>query len=250
MGEDLIHKIKQEIEKSGHPVSINVSTILQNKGWFVKNSVRYPHGELDIGEADVIANTECKLVQNTFENLIIECKKQKDAPWVFFNQNWKNTDVLTLTHNRANNNNGMIYDWLEKNGIFKKHYYFNKKLATYYFVAFKKPDDGPAKTIDHAIKQVLRATAFYCSKYATTEAEHFFYPIIVLDGELFEVNYEQGEPNVQKSNHISLFYEFESDKIDFLQSYEGDKVYRWISSKPFVIDIVTLDYFGKFLENF
>jgi hypothetical protein len=251
MSEELIKKISGEIGKSGHPVSIKISNILQKRGWFVRNSVRYPleKNGFETGEIDVIATIESNLIKNTYDNLIIECKKQTD-PWVFFNQNWYNADVFTLNHNRANDDHGSIYSWLDDSGIFKKHYYYNKKLATYYFVAFKKPDEGPAKTIDKALTQVLRSTIFYWGKYLKTEVDHIFYPIIVFDGELFEVNYQNDDPIVEPTNHICLHYEFDVDNIDKIHSYNSNTIYRWVSSKPFVIDVVRLDYFENFLNNF
>jgi hypothetical protein len=57
------------------------------------------------------------------------------------------------------------------------------------------------------------------------------YPVIVLQGEIFEAFEEKGELKVQKMNHII----FEFNKYDDHQS-------------NLLIDVVTEDYFGKYLE--
>jgi hypothetical protein len=79
--------LKKIIEGSGHPVSLKVSTILQRKGWFVANGARYPSTqEPDVfKEIDVIGEKRSTLFPEAYNNLIIECKKQKD-PWIFSNK--------------------------------------------------------------------------------------------------------------------------------------------------------------------
>ena len=148
-----------------------------------------------------------------------------------------------------NENESQIYDWIDKNGLFKSHYYFNRSLCTYFFVGLTNPDQNPAKILDKALSQVFRVLIFYISQREKNVKIKLFYPVVVFDGDIFEARYENDELFVKECNHISLYYEIELDKMEKLFTFDR-KYVRWIESKPFVIDIVKLEYFDEFLKNF
>jgi hypothetical protein len=258
MSEDIIERIKKNVNASGHPVSLKVSTILQRNKWYVKNASRYPINETvdEFREVDVFASKESKLYSDSIDNLIIECKKQSD-PWVFFRQDRKIDDILTLTTNRFDDESlSQLYNSIEKEGIFKKHHYYDKHFCTFYFVAFKKLDDskkrgegGPGNTIDKAINQVYRALLFYIKQGYSVDCTIFFYPIIVFDGELFEAFYDDDELQIQESNHVCLNFEIEYDEPEFVWAPNGH-IPRISESKSYIIDVVKLNYFEEFLKNF
>jgi hypothetical protein len=78
MEENIIENIKKAVESTGHPTSLKVSTILQKRGWFVKNSLRFRfEKDESYREIDVVALRESGLVPNSFDNLIIECKNNQ-----------------------------------------------------------------------------------------------------------------------------------------------------------------------------
>jgi hypothetical protein len=168
----------------------------------------------------------------------------------FFRQNRLNTDILTLNPNKLEYSKLGIYDWLLKQRIFQRHHYYNKPICTYFFVAFKNPDKEPAKTLNRAVDQVLRALGFYMQQRDTAVDLQFFYPIIVFDGKMFEVSYDP-DINIVESKHISLFFERELEQPEKIIDHGTGEVARWITSKPFIIDIVRLDHFDRFLyESF
>jgi len=85
----LIDKIKLEIEKSGHPVSLKVSQMLNKHGWFVKNAPRFSLPKMEnFLEIDVVGIKKSNFIGDSWDYLIIECKKQ-DKPWIFFKQDKK-----------------------------------------------------------------------------------------------------------------------------------------------------------------
>jgi hypothetical protein len=246
---DIIDKIKIEVEKSGHPVSLKVSQILDKHNWFVKNAPRFAlPKDTTFSEIDVVGVKESKFIGDTLDYLIIECKKQ-DKPWIFFKQNKKNSDVLTINCNRMNEQGSGIYDWIETNGYFESHYYYGRELCTYFFVGLTNPDQNPAKTLDRAIYQVIRALLFYISQQEQNIKVKLFYPIIVFDGDIYEASYKNDELIINESNHINLYFEAEFDKLEKILTSDG-KYVKWIDSKPFVIDIVKLEYFDEFLKKF
>lgn len=151
MTEDIIENLKKQIESSGHPVSLKVSNILNKNGWFIKNAPRF---KLDMDERfreiDVIAIQKSSFFGDCWDNLIIECKKQTKE-WIFFRQDKKNTNIITLNPNHLEGSKLSIYDWIEKEGLFKKSHYYKRNVCSYYFVAFVKPDSKESVTIDRAI---------------------------------------------------------------------------------------------------
>lgn len=253
MTEENFDYLKKLIEDSGHPVSLKVSTILQRKGWFVGNGVRYPSSqEPDVlKEIDIIGSKRSKLFPEANSILIIECKKQKD-PWIFFQQNRKIDTIYTLNTNLA----GYSYDYVnlskENERLFKKHYYYGKDLCTYYLVGGKKIDKGgPGATIDRAINQVYNALKFSISQTCGdfTDFPALYYPVIVFDGEMYEAYYKNEELEIKKSNHIYLQFDVEFNKPEKMERIRTGELDAVLASKPYVIDIVKIEYFEKFLEE-
>jgi hypothetical protein len=248
MTEENFDYLKKLIEDSGHPVSLKVSTILQRKGWFVANGARYPSTqEPDVlKEIDVIGEKRSTLFPEAHNNLIIECKKQKD-PWIFFKQNKKIDTIYTLNTNFA----GYSYDYVnlsKKNErLFKKHYYYGKELCTYYLVGGKKIDkSGPGATIDRAINQVYGALKFFI-RQTGGEFPVLYYPVIVFDGEIYEAYYKDENLETKKSDHIYLQFDVAFNKPEIMERIGTRKIDAVLSSKSYVIDVVKKEYFEKFL---
>ena len=97
MDEKLREQIINEINKSGFPLELHTSALLNKNNWFVKNNARYYDNYLeDFREIDIIATIKYTKIKDAFNELVIECKKSKSKPWVFFKQSKVVNDVLTL----------------------------------------------------------------------------------------------------------------------------------------------------------
>jgi len=256
---ELKNKIKKEIDKSGHPVSLKASLILNKKGWYVKNAPIYFDKRTKTNrEIDIVAQKKSNFVKDAFDTLIIECKKQKKNPWVFFKQHKLNKNVFSLNIDIVETTEGRVYDWLDKKGIFKQHYYYDKPLSTYYFVALSGESEKLNRAIFNATNQVLDALRFYISQRLNffeeyklrSKAPIFFYPIIVVDGKIFEASMENSKIDVKESSHISLLVERELEEPVLIKLFSPEGYSKPIFSKPFLIDIVKLEYFERFLDNF
>jgi len=250
MTEGNYENLKKMIEGTGHPVSLKVSMILQRKGWYVRNAPRYSqkNDDSELREIDIVGSKKSNLFEDSFNELIIECKKQKD-PWIFFKQTRKNEDKFTLNTNFAGYAAGYLDDSPESKHLFQRHYYHKKELCTYFIVGCKNPEKGgPGATIDRAINQVHNALKFYIAQ-GGGDNPAFFYPIIVFDGEIFEASYRNEKLVMKKSNHISLYFEIEYDKPELFHSAKTGSLDTILESKPYIIDIVKLSYFEKFLDS-
>jgi hypothetical protein len=247
MTEENYEKLKKIIEDSGHPVSLKASMILQKKGWYVRNSPRYAsESEIDmLKEIDIVSGKDSNLFKDAQNVLIIECKKQKD-PWIFFNQKQNNDKIFTLNVNFAGFYDGYVDYSKDNELLFQKHFYFNRELCTYYIVGGKNPEKGgPGATIDRAINQVYNAVKFYLNQ-GWNESPEFYYPIVVFDGEIFEASYNDEKLEIKQSNHVSLYFEIEYDKPEYLSTIKSNVM---LVSKPYIIDIVKLSYFEQFLDE-
>ena len=246
--------LKNYIENSGHPVCIKASNILAKNGWYVKNAPRYTNDKAKpLSEVDIYAWRKSNFIKDVDDALVIECKKSKSHPWIFFKQGVLNTNVYSL--NIVENNDGYIYDYINKNSLFQKHYYYNKNLSTYNLVGLSNPDNKEGKAIYDAVGQVLNATFFYInqltkfynSRKLNINFSNLYYPIIVVDGALYEAEIS-GSTKIKETNHISLFTEYELDEPAFLKLIDPN-LRQPLFSKPFIVDIVKLDYLDEFLKS-
>lgn len=250
-------KLKDYIDMSGHSVSIKASNMLSKNNWYVKNAPRYFNEYTkETNEIDIYAEKDSAFVKGK-DVLLIECKKSREHPWVFFKQGNTNTNVYSL--NIAEQTGGAIYDDISRRGLFQKHYYYGAALSSYYLVGLEKPNNRANKeagrTIYNATRQALGALQFYMyqlsdflnsNKY-TLNIPYFYYSIIVLDGELYETDASE-ITSINKTNHVSLCVEMEIDKPSILKLMSPDTVHP-LFSKPYVVDIVKLDYFDEFLKK-
>ena len=240
----LIEAIKKEISQSGHSVSVRVSKILNSKGWYVQDSTRYKVNETDsmFYEIDVFATKESTFAGRSNNCLCIECKKQTGKNWVFFKQNKLNEDIYTLNCVTDDPDEYLLLDKIEKEKLFLTHHYYHKPLCTYYFISHMKPNER-SEMIDKGVDQVLRAVSFYVKRNWGYTRSEFFYPIIVFDGNLFIASLDGDEIDVENCNHVSLYITRE-----FSKPYHAT-TNSLMLSKPYIIDIVRLDWFETFLET-
>lgn len=255
MDEETKRRIINEVKKSGHPTSIKSSYILNKSGWFVKNSPRYFDREIKkYRELDILAQKNSFLFQKSVDYLLIECKKNSSCPWIFFKQKRKNRSVYTL--NIAETTEGRIYDALKKNKIFEKHPYYDKNFSTYYFVGYKNQGKEEGREIDVAINQTTSALYFYINQlidFAENNNQKlvypsFYYPLIVFEGDLFEVEIDGVDIEVNETNHVSLLVEQELKEPAIMGTLDINKKFP-LFSKQIIIDIVKLDYLEEYLKN-
>lgn len=97
--------IRQEIEKSGFPLEIEVSTMLEEAGWEVRYSKLYfDFDEEKWREIDIVAerrsseDSKGHSIKPYYLNmkLAIECKKSDDTAWVFFPRALRGEDIEVI----------------------------------------------------------------------------------------------------------------------------------------------------------
>ena len=249
-------RIIRDIEKSGYPLEIKATSVLESNGWNVLNQ----EGFLDVETGkwrtiDMVAwknvNIPDSLVYERLHvSLIIECKKSS-KPWVFWIRDKKG---LRMFHPIAAS--GLIKleskPWLHPLHFEKLadcfHYYFPEfeKIAVIPHEPFIKKREGKS-IIFEAKNQVLKSLLYqqernrkFCSmeeakekagaKFKTTNLMLLVYPLVIFDGHLYELEYIEDKPKLTLSKYIQYLTSF-----------------GFPTPEEFVMDIVEIGFLNEYL---
>lgn len=236
MDEEVVSKITNEIKQSGFPLEIYCLNICSKKNTGRMPNIRYTY-EGNLREIDLYAffeeiNLHPRKGENhqyTSTSIVVECKKSK-YPWVFFSSSlYGFEDIfpfakyysdfdLYFARIKKPNLRAQIYKNLRVN-----HYKYNKGIpyCLSYFEAFRKPD-APSE-IYKAIESVLSFLNFRIESRKSRiirygrrgDFTEFLYPVVVVEGNLFEAQIEGDEIHVTKRDHIHLRTDYK-DNIYFV----------------------------------
>jgi len=250
MTEEIVNKIVKEIKQSGFPLEIHCLNICSKKNTGRMPNIRYSY-EGNLREIDLYAFFEeinlhprkGENLQHTSTSIVIECKKSK-YPWVFFSTNlYGSEDIFPFTKYysdfdlyfaeiNAPHLRTQIYKKLRKN-----HYKYSKGVpyCLSYFEAFRKPD-APSE-IYKAIESVLSFLNFRLESRKSRAKKRgysteFFYPVVVLEGSLFEVEIEEDEICVKKTDHIHLRVDYKDDiyMVDVVTKENFENLFNMIEN--------------------
>lgn len=247
--------LKGEIEKTGYPLEIEISSVLDlAKGWEIINTDSYfDKDEGKQRDIDIVAN---KYLPSTEElpvfietSLIIECKKDDNFTWVFFTRPFKFEEHEVTGHYTDEiqmRTRNTLVDYLREI-VFKDwhlHYIESKRVAVSFdefpIKAKKGTYEAKRKEVFTAENQLKKYITYMYEQECNESTPHadrimFCFPCIVFDGTMFEAIVDKGRVELRESNHILL-------------STQSRATYsNWDLS--FLIDVVTKDYFKSFLEE-
>jgi hypothetical protein len=256
MNKDLKSKIINEIEQSGFPLELHVTEILREQNYVVFPNLTFRHTDQGMHEIDALAfllsdEIEKKPWIGTVGiNLIIECKKSKEKPWVFFEEVWDPSIGLGLGSQicaKSELKYQKGYDVLAgcMNTALRAHHYNSTlPVARTYFEAFKR--DGKAE-IFQGVSQVWYALAFWKRWFESSGVEDesrkarslMCLPIIVFDGQLILARKRGKTFDAVEVNHLFL------RTTDCLTTVQEPNL---TTANEVIIDIVRFDYFQKYLQ--
>jgi len=255
-------KIKDDLIKSGFPLELEISNLLEENNWNFSPNEYIVDQETGIQyEMDIRAinskfskTNDERFEMRSFLQLIIECKKCEKHPWVFFireRQEFENaSNLIRHTHNFGinkpyrieGNNYGSDQVFFSKNIDYSRLNLFSgNEKSTSYCQAFRKP--SMENQIYFAVRSVLRSFDFLSSRLKESYSKggwdrlylHTHIPVIVVDDNLFEARMNNGKLEIQESSHIPLIFKIHN-------MYE-------INLNQIMINIVKLDYFKQFLSE-
>jgi hypothetical protein len=244
----MIEKIVKEILKTGFPLELYVIDVCSKRNTGRMPNIRYMYEGI-LREIDLHAFFETNTMepkkrgenfQYTSTSMIIECKKSEAKPWVFFSSHiHQQSDCfyfakyvsdfdLYFRSNQTYSLLGQIHKQVPSNHYRDK----TTSRCITYFECFKN-HSAPSE-IYKGIESVLSFLCYQRHERLKTRDKvgafsNFFFPVLVLDGLLYEASIDQGSVAVKEQQHIQL-------RTDY-------------NNEIFIIDVVTKQYFDKFFER-
>lgn len=215
----LLSKVKAEIEKTGFPLEMRVAKLLLKRGYVVRQSIYYlDENEGKPREMDIMAHHNSTFVNDFKETvyvrnyLVIECKKNNDKPWVFLSSE-KNEGDPNLKNIFLYPFKPSLVPLFQESIITIGHshpYVFNRLLGRSYFEAFKSGNEAN-EMIFKAVSSVTKATIYFDKDKGNMHNICFYYPVIVVSGELFEATLnDENDVNVKQVDSVLLSYHHKS----------------------------------------
>lgn len=244
---ELKENIQKEILKTGFPLEMYILDLCSKKNTGRLPNVRYMSGET-LKEIDLhcffeeikLSPKKNEALQHTSTSLLIECKKSHDKPWVFFSSSiHQGSDRIPFIKYVSDFDEYFIR---EKSSYLVAEIYENLRYLSAwdkgirqcitYFEAFKS-QSSPSE-IYKAINSVLSFLFYKRRFFLKKKRKHgffssFLFPVVVLDGLLFEAYLDREQVVVRQQDHIQLRTDYDEE--------------------IFIIDFVKKEYFETFFEQ-
>ncbi len=192
-------------------------------------------------------------------DIAIECKKSETHTWVFFTRPYEFLSALSFSGQyetsvpRVSTDS---FDWLIRKCL-KPHYRKFERIAIAYDEIKKKKYGSSRRDIFEAVHQLLKFTCYEIhesfirrSKLTDLPPEHelifVFFPILVFDGDMFEVTFDSGKPRLKRRNHILVSTHYRCPYCQEVRSFMVDVVHRSHFSE--FMKILDTDYY-EMTEN-
>lgn len=259
----------QEIKKSGYPLEIEVSRLLE-KNYLVLNTEYYfDEEEREERNIDIYAiprglpKIDSKQRKNTFilqTNMAIECKKSETHAWIFYTRpnssrwdkitgQYKTTVPKVLVGARSLSKLPHTFDEALEHTCLGRglHHDAPKRIAITYNEIKKqknKKHGESRRQIFGAVQQLVKFSFYELHRHfdkfpkeleGSIEMIVMLFPVVVFDGDMFEVYFDTGKPRLRRKNHILLATH---NRCPYCQKVGG-----------FLVDIVHYSYFSKFLKT-
>jgi len=252
---DLEEKIKEELKKSGYPLEVEVTLALESSEWNVLNQEGYIDPETKKWRTiDILATKSIELSGSVYKklhlSLAIECKKIEGKPWVFWVRDKKPLRIFSpLAASGLIKIESMpsIHPLHLKNLAGCFHYYSPdfSKVAVISYEPFQK---NGKSIIFEAKTQVIKFLSYEREKTRnflfwekarkviepqpkTTNLISIIYPLIIVAGDLFEMEFIDEELKLTRTDYIQYLTSFGTP-----------------SPESYVIDIMRIDFLRKYLD--
>jgi len=249
----LIEKVKE----SGYPLEIEISNLL-GKEYVVFNTQYYFDKEIEQGrDIDIHAmplgfnEMDKRLAPLRLRtDIAVECKKSETHAWVFYTRQnipvggYHISGQFKTSVPKPKRYSSDSFQWMLRKCL-AFHYCEFKRVAIAYDEIRKKKDGSSRRDIFEATHQLLKFICYeihqsFIRRSKLTdlppEDELIFvvFPILVFDGDMFEVTFDSKEPKLERKNHIMLGTHY---RCPFCQEVES-----------FTVDIVHRSYFSVFMK--
>ncbi|MCK4686799.1 MAG: hypothetical protein KAT66_01605 [Candidatus Lokiarchaeota archaeon] len=253
-----LKEIKDSIINSGYLIEQRVEPVIEKEGYYVEtNEVYFDPDTNKSKEIDLTAISGIKISKDNFlfPFLLVECENNKQ-PVVFFKSN-SSIDFLAVYDIKISGHPTYLYESdgssisiADKLNFSKFHHYCNSVHCTQYcsFHQTKKGNlkkwialhpDEQHNTFLGLIKCLNAKIDEHLNSYKLPEKDEkecinlqLYYPILILQGDLYEAELVGDELKLTQSNHIVFKKQFASNK--------GNETYY--------IDVISERYLPDYLK--
>jgi hypothetical protein len=252
-----IDYLKSAIAKTGYPLEIHISSLL-DKTWdsVLNTDSYYDREEQKLRDVDIITSssyTDKEEGMTLQTGMVIECKKTEKFAWVFFTRPFEFS--VSEIEGQYLDKIQCISKNLEKSDFLnellfqheKLHYANFKNVSVAYSELLLSTDSETKKSrnshdifeaqnqvkkyIDCQIEQLINNY----SKPNSSMPVFFFFPCIVFDGDLFEAIVSEDGLELKDTNHLLLSSTYKSPYANF--------------ERIVLIDIVKKEYFNSYQKE-
>ncbi|MDH3998804.1 MAG: hypothetical protein OET90_08180 [Desulfuromonadales bacterium] len=195
MTEALEKKLAKWLETQGYPLEMKVASALSKQGFYVLQGAYYDDPETNTTrEIDVVAST--RDIRGHFQvSFVIECKSTRDKPWVLFtSEDHVDGNRLLRYATKPEKTHAILDEKFSQNTeavLGLKWFVKEQRLAYGAATAFSSGDDPAYK----GIMSALKASMGLCRQTSKHTPLHFIFPVVVLEGRLFEAYLDKNEEN-------------------------------------------------------
>jgi hypothetical protein len=188
-------KIIDEIERTGFPLELRVSKLLQDRAYVVEHNIYYIDKDENKGrEIEIVASTLSQTSHSVVGrgpesvqlHLVVECKRSAH-PWVVFTSPLTPSDqeLRTFKYKGLHSIENIPPQFM--NPIFERHPTWSGLRRGRNYVQVRFGDKGEVNAeITKAITTVVKAAVEMHADKAPGQTVQLFQPVVVLDGQLFE----------------------------------------------------------------
>lgn len=236
-----IDKASEVISKSGHDLNFKVRDFFIKKGWQVEMSPHY----VDIAtgktrEFDIIAKKKFQVygftnVIGTLEvKLFIECKYIKDTTVAWFgDKDLDKAKKIAMDNSLLRNQEDIVLGSQNQPAEKLHHYLTSNEVVNLIDKAGQYDPIGEAKYSSlHAL--------IYFSEHFGGGSNVINYPVIVIDS--YKNMFRREGEGAPKSTPITESFQLE---VDYSYPQQNKQAIR----KDFLLDVVSYDDLGKFIDN-
>jgi hypothetical protein len=256
------------VKKSGYPLEIEISNILENERFAVFNTQYYFDAEAHQGrDIDIFALTlgpeviDDKLLPLSLRtDLAIECKKSETHAWVFYTRPRLPMSSIYMhgqfrtTVPKPEEFSMESFEWFLQHKCLILHYDKFAEIAIAYEEIKKKKMDtengkkrkngSSRKEIFEATNQLVKFTSYEMHQIYERiaklpwkdkrEVTTLFFPVIVFDGDMFVMFLDSGEPRLERRKHVLLGTHYRCPYC--------------LNVESFTVDIVHRSHFNEFIQ--
>jgi len=251
--EPSIRYLENEIKKTGKPLEIRISSILDRRWQHVTNQdTFYDRETRKLREIDVCASDGPTRLQNLEleASLIVECKRSEAFSWVFFTRPF-NFEIEQIAGHyidevqMATKNTERMEIMQTILGKTQLHYQNTGKIAVT-FDAFKTGDARKSQFREnqneiHEAREQLKSYIDYAIEQDVKDriplipyTIEMYFPCIVFRGSMYEATVENDDVKLRNARHLILSTLYKS-------SYS-------IYERNLLIDVVSEEYFNDYQE--